>query len=193
GQLVEVDRSDLVAGYVGQTAIKTAGVIEQAKGGVLFIDEAYSLANGRENDFGREAIETLLKAMEDHRSDLVVIVAGYDEMMHSFIDSNPGLRSRFKNFIHFEDYSGSEMFRIFQTLCQENQYVIAVEADEALKDKFDGLYAARDNGFGNARDVRNLFESVITKQSKRIVKIPNPTDEDMATIIVDDLPFESKI
>lgn len=191
GQLVEVDRSDLVAGYVGQTAIKTVGVIEQALGGVLFIDEAYSLANGRDNDFGREAIETLLKAMEDHRNDLVVIVAGYDGLMHKFIDSNPGLRSRFKNFIHFDDYSGCEMFKIFQTLCRENQYVISDEASTVLMNRFDTLYLTRDDGFGNARDVRNAFESVVTRQSKRIASMCNPTNEDMTTIEVVDLPFEN--
>lgn len=190
GQLVEVDRSDLVAGYVGQTAIKTAGVIEQALGGVLFIDEAYSLTGGSDNDFGREAIETILKAMEDNRNDFIVIVAGYDDLMHGFIDSNPGLRSRFKNFIHFDDYSGKEMFNIFQALCKENQYDISAEANETLRHKFDCLYANRDGAFGNARDVRNIFERVVTKQSKRMAEMLNPTDEDLTTIKIIDLPFE---
>lgn len=191
GHLVEVDRGDLVAGYVGQTAVKTREVLKKAYGGVLFIDEAYSLANGGANDFGQEAIDTLLKEMEDKRSNLVVIVAGYENLMDKFIESNPGLRSRFKNYINFTDYTGRELFDIFASLCRKNQYILDVKAADALLAYFNNLYAKRDKNFGNGRDVRNIFESVITNQSKRVVKLSNPTDEEMITILAEDLPFKS--
>ena len=140
GQLVEVDRSGLVAGYVGQTAIKTKKVIDKAMGGVLFIDEAYSLASGGENDFGREAIETLLKAMEDHRDDLVVIVAGYDEPMERFIDSNPGLQSRFNKYMYFPDYTGEELMAMFRIHCKKNGYAMTPEAEEYAVAYFNDMY-----------------------------------------------------
>jgi len=187
GQLIEVDRSDLVAGYVGQTAVKTREVLKKAYGGVLFIDEAYSLAKDSANDFGNEAIDTVLKEMEDKRDDLVIIVAGYDNLMGKFINFNPGLRSRFKNFIHFPDYNGGELYSIFASLCEKNEYVISAEADEKLKEYFDGLYANRNANFGNGRDVRNIFENVVTKQSKRIAKLSNPTNQDISTICIEDL------
>lgn len=191
GQLVEVDRSGLVAGYVGQTAVKTKEVIKQAYGGVLFIDEAYSLANGGSNDFGQEAIDTLLKEMEDKRDNLVVIVAGYDEPMEKFIESNPGLRSRFKNFIQFNDYNGLELYNIFSGLCTTNQYTLENDARETLKIYFNDLYAKRDKNFGNGRDVRNLFESVVTMQSKRVARLTNPSDTDMTMIKREDLPIRN--
>lgn len=187
GHLVEVDRSGLVAGYIGQTAEKTKNALTQAYGGVLFIDEAYSLANGGANDFGREAIDTILKEMEDKRDNLVVIVAGYDEPMETFISSNPGLRSRFKNFIHFDDYDGEELFNIFAGLCKKNQYILDKEATVALKNYFDGLFETRDENFGNGRDVRNAFEKIVTLQSKRVARLSSPSDEDMTTITLDDL------
>ncbi|MDE7336989.1 MAG: AAA family ATPase, partial [Clostridia bacterium] len=187
GHLVEVDRSGLVAGYVGQTAEKTKSALSQAYGGVLFIDEAYSLANGGSNDFGREAIDTILKEMEDKRDNLVVIVAGYDEPMETFISSNPGLRSRFKNFIHFDDYDGEELFNIFVGLCKKNQYSVDSEAKIALKNYFDNLFESRDENFGNGRDVRNAFEKIVTVQSKRVAKLSSPSDEEMTTITIDDL------
>jgi SpoVK/Ycf46/Vps4 family AAA+-type ATPase len=189
GQLVEVDRAGLVAGYVGQTAVKTRDVLKQAYGGVLFIDEAYSLANGSANDFGQEAIDTILKDMEDKRDDLVVIVAGYDEPMESFISSNPGLRSRFKNFIHFSDYNGENLLKIFEGLCHQNQYTLDKESKERLRDYFNELYANRNVNFGNGRDVRNFFETTVTRQSKRVSKINNPTNEDMTTLLPEDFPF----
>ena len=189
GHLVEVDRGDLVAGYVGQTAVKTREVLKKAYGGVLFIDEAYSLANGGANDFGQEAIDTILKEMEDKRDNLVIIVAGYDNLMEKFINSNPGLRSRFKNYIQFTDYTGEEMFNIFSGLCNSNQYSVNHDARIALRDYFNNLYANRDKNFGNGRDVRNIFESIITRQSKRVARLSNPTDADMTTITVEDLPF----
>lgn len=189
GHLVEVDRSDLVAGYVGQTAVKTREVAQKAYGGVLFIDEAYSLANGGSNDFGQEAIDTLLKEMEDNRDNLVVIVAGYESLMEKFIESNPGLRSRFKNYIQFNDYTGEELYKIFIGLCNKNQYTVQPEARLAIAEYFDGLYKNRNKNFGNGRDVRNTFESIITRQSKRVARLSNPTDEEMTTITTADLPF----
>lgn len=189
GDLVEVDRSGIVAGYVGQTAIKTKDVLKKAKGGLLFIDEAYSLVSENGNDFGQEAIDTILKDMEDDRGKTVVIVAGYDKPMERFIESNPGLRSRFKNFIHFNDYSGDELYGIFEQLCKRNQYLISSEAQNRLVDYFKFIYTNRNNNFGNGRDVRNIFENIITEQSKRISRLNNPTDIEIATIIVDDLSF----
>ena len=194
GQLVEVDRSGLVAGFVGQTAIKTDEIIKKALGGVLFIDEAYSLASSDgANDFGREAIETLLKAMEDHRDDLVVIVAGYEELMEKFINSNPGLESRFNRYFLFEDYNGQQLYDIFCMQCSKNQYVLSAEADEAAKKYFADLYANRDDNFGNARDVRNFFEKIVSVHSNRVSLIQNPTRDDLMTIIPDDIDRASEI
>ena len=189
GHLVEVDRSDLVAGYVGQTAVKTREVAKKAYGGVLFIDEAYTLANGGSNDFGQEAIDTLLKEMEDNRDNLVVIVAGYENLMEKFIESNPGLRSRFKNYIQFNDYTGEELYKIFIGLCNKNQYTVESEARLAIAEYFNGLYKNRNKNFGNGRDVRNTFESIITRQSKRVARLSNPTDDEMTMITMADLPF----
>lgn len=192
GQLVEVDRSDLVAGYVGQTAIKTRDVLKKAYGGVLFIDEAYSLAKGGDNDFGKEAIDTILKEMEDKRDNLVVIVAGYEKLMQEFIDSNPGLRSRFKNFIHFQDYTGKELYRIFLNMANASQYKITPDAKSALLDYFEELYQKRDENFGNGRDVRNVFETIVTKQAKRVARLSQPSNEELMTIQLSDLPFQTK-
>ena len=187
GQLVEVDRSGLVAGYVGQTALKTQEAIKSALGGVLFIDEAYSLSSGGENDFGREAIETILKAMEDHRDDLIVIVAGYDEPMQKFLSSNPGLESRFNKYFYFPDYTGEQLLTIFKNQCQKNSYTLSPEADEAAKALFDRLYEQRDDNFGNGRDVRNCFEDMIVRQSNRVAAMEDPTREDLMTVLPEDL------
>lgn len=192
GHLVEVDRSNLVAGYIGQTAIKTQGVIEKAMGGVLFIDEAYTLSSKSESDFGGEAIATLLKAMEDNRTSLVVVVAGYDDKMDDFINSNPGLNSRFTTKINFDDYTGIELYKIFLGLCNKSGYILSPEAKVALSDYLDDLYANRDDNFGNGRDVRNLFEKVITRQSSRVVRLSMPSNEELSTIKVEDLPFTRK-
>ena len=189
GHLVEVDRSDLVAGYIGQTAIKTREILKKAYGGVLFIDEAYSLAKGSGNDFGQEAIDTILKAMEDNRDNLVVVVAGYDNLMQTFIDSNPGLRSRFKNYIKFDDYTGQELFNIFLSMCKKSQYLVTESAKDALLTYFEDLYINRNKNFGNGRDVRNTFETIVTRQSKRVARIVNPSNEEITTIDVEDLPF----
>lgn len=188
GHLVEVDRSGLVAGYVGQTAIKTQEVIQRALGGILFIDEAYSLAPERsENDFGQEAIDTILKAMEDHRDDFVVIVAGYDNLMPRFIDSNPGLKSRFNKYIFFPDYNEEELFLIFKTLLQKNDYVIDDDAAELVKQHLSKLYLNRDDNFGNARDVRNLFEKMISNQANRLMNTELSSNDIIARITVEDL------
>ena len=195
GQLVEVDRSGLVAGYVGQTAIKTQEVIQSALGGVLFIDEAYSLASGGENDFGREAIETLLKAMEDHRDDLVVIVAGYTGPMEKFIHSNPGLESRFNRYFFFPDYDGNQLTEIFRIQCKKNSYTLTPEADEAALKMFTRLYEERDENFGNGRDVRNCFEDMVVRQSNRVAAMESPSKDDLITVLPEDLvdPDEEQV
>ena len=192
GQLVEVDRSGLVAGYVGQTALKTQEAIKSALGGVLFIDEAYSLSSGGENDFGREAIETILKAMEDHRDDLIVIVAGYDEPMQKFLSSNPGLESRFNKYFYFPDYTGEQLLTIFKNQCQKNSYTLSPEAEEAAKALFDRLYQERDDNFGNGRDVRNCFEDMIVRQSNRVAAMEAPTKEDLMTVLPEDLEEQTE-
>ena len=192
GQLIEVDRSGLVAGYVGQTAMKTAQVVESAVGGVLFIDEAYSLASGGENDFGREAIETLLKAMEDHRDELVVIVAGYDGPMERFISSNPGLESRFNKYIHFPDYTPEELHGIFLLQCKKHGYVLSPEADAALTAALTELYENRDENFGNGRTVRNLFEDAVSRQADRISAIENPGRDELMNLLPEDISEKSQ-
>ena len=188
GHLVEVDRSGLVAGYVGQTAIKTQEVIQKALGGILFIDEAYSLAPEKaEKDFGQEAIDTILKAMEDHRDDLVVIVAGYASLMPRFIDSNPGLKSRFNKYLDFADYDGDQLYEIFMGRVNRNDYKLNEAADGAIREHLKVLYEDRDNNFGNGRDVRNIFEKIVANQANRVAKLEEPTDEDILTITEEDL------
>lgn len=187
GQLVEVDRSGLVAGYVGQTALKTSEVVQSALGGVLFIDEAYALApQDNPNDFGREAIEVLLKAMEDHRKDLIVIVAGYTDLMGNFIHSNPGLESRFNKYLTFEDYDGEQLLEIFHSLCRKNGYTLAPAAEELARETFQRLYETRDENFGNAREVRNRFETAIARQADRLAGAENPTKEDLMELTAED-------
>lgn len=187
GQLVEADRSTLVAGYLGQTAIKVQKVIQSALDGVLFIDEAYSLANEENDSYGKEAIETLLKAMEDNRDKLVVIVAGYDNLMRDFINSNPGLRSRFNKYFKFNDYNGEEMFRIFQRFCKQNGYVLEEEAESRILTKFNSMYEHRSEHFGNARTVRNIFERAINNQADRIALLSSITDNDLARLSTKDV------
>ena len=183
GQLVEVDRSGLVAGYVGQTAIKTQKVIEKAMGGVLFIDEAYALNGRSENDFGQEAIDTILKAMEDHRDDLVVIVAGYTDLMDKFIHSNPGLESRFNRFLLFEDYTVDEMMGIFKMRCGKG-YVLAPDAEPLVRDYI--AEESADGSFGNGRGVRNIFEHILVAQNNRLAKMDSVTRDDLMTLTADD-------
>ncbi|MBQ8642144.1 MAG: AAA family ATPase [Clostridia bacterium] len=192
GHLVEVDRSGLVAGYIGQTAIKTAKVTEEAAGGVLFIDEAYTLTSKSENDFGYEAVDTILKAMEDNRDDLVVIVAGYIERMEEFVDSNPGLRSRFNKYIHFDDYTAEEMTGIFDLQCKKSCYTLTEDARAELTDYF--AAAAEEAGeFGNARGVRNTFEKILTEQANRIAAMENITREDLMQITLEDVRLAAGI
>lgn len=190
GHLVEVDRGGLVAGYVGQTAIKTTKVLESALGGVLFIDEAYALSDKGETDFGHEAIDTVLKYMEDHRDDLVVIVAGYDGLMDDFIHSNPGLDSRFNRFLHFDDYTLDEMVAIFKMRCDGSKYVLGEGAEEAVRTLIE-----RENRnpvtFGNARGVRNLFEDVLVRQANRLAAAGNITAELLMEIRKEDILGES--
>ncbi len=185
GQLVEVDRSGLVAGYVGQTALKTQKVIEKAMGGVLFVDEAYALNGKSENDFGQEAIDTLLKAMEDHRDDLVVIVAGYTDLMDKFIHSNPGLESRFNRFLLFEDYSQDELMAIFKMRCGKG-YTLSPEAEPLVRD-YIAEESADGDGFGNARGVRNIFEHILVAQNNRLAKMETVTREDLMTLLPEDV------
>ena len=182
GHVVEVDRSELVGGYIGQTAIKTKEQCQKAYGGVLFIDEAYTLVNGSEKDFGQEAIDTILKEMEDHRDDLVVIVAGYTEPMIEFVKSNPGLESRFSKQIFFEDYTAKEMEQIFYLNASEYKYIVDEDAREEVARCMERLSRKRGNNFANGRTVRNLFEQVISKQSDRLAEDKDITLEDMQRI-----------
>lgn len=186
GQLIEVDRSGLVAGYIGQTAIKTQKVLESAMGGVLFIDEAYTLTSKSENDFGFEAVDTILKSMEDNRDDLVVIVAGYTDLMEDFINSNPGLRSRFNKYIEFDDYSAREMLGIFELQCKKSCYVLDDDAESAVREYFEAVSTAAGE-FGNARGVRNSFERILTEQANRIAALETVSREDLMRITADDV------
>jgi AAA+ superfamily predicted ATPase len=170
GQMVETDRAGMVAGYMGQTAEKVQEGAAKARGGILSIDEAYTLANNKEGDFGQEAIDTLLKIMEDHRDELIVIVAGYTDRMDEFLDSNPGLRSRFSKYIAFEDYSNEELLQIFKGYCHEQDYHLEQGLEIKLIEKFSQLRSAEGDNFGNARTVRNYFERVISNQANRIMK-----------------------
>jgi AAA+ superfamily predicted ATPase len=189
GHLVETDRSGLVAGYVGQTAIKVKEVVNSALGGVLFIDEAYSLSpQGGGQDFGHEAIETLLKMMEDHRQELSVVVAGYTEKMSEFISSNPGLRSRFNRYFYFEDYTAEQLVEIFKTFCQKSDFKLTPAAEQELAAIFRLLLDFRDESFGNARTARNLFETAISRQANRIVSLPVINEEVLSTIEAADIP-----
>lgn len=181
GQLVEVDRSGLVAGFVGQTATKTQEKIQEAMGGILFIDEAYTLAKDG-NDFGQEAIDTILKAMEDNRDDFIVIVAGYTEPMEKFISSNPGLKSRFNKYINFHDYSVEELIRIFDMNCSKYGYLLSDETRECIDRIIGYKVEHKDDNFANAREIRNLFEGIITNQATRVAEIEEPTDEQLNTI-----------
>lgn len=189
GQLVEVDRGGLVGGYVGQTAIKTQEVIDKAMGGILFIDEAYALTHGKgESDFGQEAVDTILKAMEDHRDDFIVIVAGYPDLMKEFIGSNPGLKSRFNQYINFEDYTPEQLRDIFRLQCSSQNLVLTDECEEYLLEYFTDLYEHRDENYANGRDVRNYFEKVIRTRANRLSPILDSlTVEQFRTVELADL------
>ncbi len=187
GNLIEADRSDLVAEYVGQTAVKTNKIIDSALDGVLFIDEAYSLFTGSSNDFGLEAIATLLKRMEDDRNRLVIILAGYSNEMKAFIDSNPGLHSRFNRYIHFEDYSSDALFDIFMLNARKGDYILTDAAKETLKEKINAAVANKDKNFGNARFIRNLFEKVLEHQATRLSTLTYLDKNKLQTIDIEDI------
>lgn len=185
GHLVETDRSGMVAGFVGQTALKTAEVLRKAKGGVLFIDEAYSLiSENGSNDYGKEAVDTLVKGMEDYRDDLVVIVAGYTEEMERFINMNPGLRSRFNKYINFNNYDEVEMLSIFRCMCDKAKFIVSPQAESIILDYF--KKHQDDDSFGNARGVRNFFDHIVMAQANRIVALDNPSEEEFRTILEED-------
>jgi Cdc6-like AAA superfamily ATPase len=186
GHLVESDRAALVAGFVGQTAGRVVAAFDRADEGVLLIDEAYSLARGSENDFGREAIDTLVKLVEDRRDRLVVILAGYPDEMESLVEANPGMRSRFPKTIHFPDYSDDELISIIEGQCRAGRYTLD---DGALAAVRAWLAAqARDRGFGNGRVARNLFEAAVANQASRLVDVAEPTDEQLTTLTAADVP-----
>ena len=189
GHTVETDRGGLVAKFMGQTALKTDTVIQQALDGVLFIDEAYSLVpeDGNGSDYGQEAISTLLKRMEDYRDRLVVIIAGYKNEMQRFIDSNPGLQSRFNRYIDFPDYTGKELAEIFKMYMKKNQYTLSPDAQTYLKERFDYAVAHKDRNFGNARYARNVFEKSIQQQANRLSGRSNLSKSELTELTVEDL------
>lgn len=188
GQLVEVDRSGLVEGYVGQTAAKTKEVVESALGGVLFIDEAYTLTAGKDGkDFGQEAVDTLLKLMEDNRDDLIVVVAGYTKLMEEFVESNPGLKSRFNKYILFDDYTGDQLFEIFMSMCEKQDYVPNEAGKNYVKQYLTERANANDENFANAREVRNYIERAIARQASRVVTLKNISDKQLRTLTKADL------
>ncbi|MEM8676502.1 MAG: AAA family ATPase [Cyanobacteria bacterium P01_G01_bin.67] len=188
GHCIETDRSGMVAEYIGQTAPKVEQLVESALDGVLFIDEAYALKPlDSPKDFGQEAIDTLLKRMEDYRNRLVVIVAGYPDEMNRFIESNPGLQSRFTRYLKFEDYTPEELLAIFEKMCEVNHYKINSQAQKALLGKFREFYTNRDSNFGNGRLVRNIFEKTIEKQATRLAKIKSLNKNMMIEIISEDI------
>lgn len=188
GHIVEVDRSGLVAGYMGQTAIKVKEVVDKAIGGVLFIDEAYALSNETPGgDFGQEAIDTLVKAMEDHRDNLIVIVAGYPDLMEKFISSNPGLKSRFQKTLHFEDYNALELYHVFNRFCRLNDYKLSPEASDYLMDCLHNYTTHKTKDFGNARDMRNFLNLAISNQANRLLNADLSDTEALVTLTPLDL------
>jgi len=183
GHFLEVSRTDLIAGYQGQTALKVKNVIESIKGGVLFIDEAYSITeNDHTDSYGRECLTELTKALEDYREDLVVIVAGYTAPMQDFFKSNPGLLSRFNKFIYFDDYTDSELFDIFELMCKQNDYIYSNEAEMRIKAIFNEKTNNKEDEFANGRFARNLFEDLVMAHARRVSKMESPKIEDLSLI-----------
>jgi len=188
GHFVEASRTDLIAGYQGQTALKVKKVIEQAKGGVLFIDEAYSITeNDHADSYGRECLTELTKALEDYRDDLVVIVAGYTDPMRHFFSSNPGLKSRFNNFIEFPDYSSEELFEIFQKLCAANDYALSSDASALVSAELNMHVQTKNENFANGRLVRNIYDALTTNHARRVSLIEQPNREDLSVITSEDV------
>jgi hypothetical protein len=192
GHLVEVDRSGLVAGYVGQTAIKVTGVVDKSIGGMLFIDEAYALKTGDSADFGQEAIDILLKLMEDRRDQFVVVVAGYPAEMKDFLSSNPGMRSRFNKYLEFEDYSPAELMTIFEGFCKTCDYQLTPEAKTAIQGILQKAWDVRDKTFGNARFSRNLFEKIVENQANRVVSLTGADQATLMAVQPEDVPAWGK-
>ncbi|HYE32240.1 MAG TPA: AAA family ATPase [Methylomirabilota bacterium] len=189
GHLVETDRSGLIAGYVGQTALKVQESVTKARGGVLFIDEAYTLTPKEDGeDYAGEAIATLLKLMEDHRDDVIVIVAGYSDLMEQFLESNPGLRSRFNKFIHFPDYSPEELYEIFRVMCEQSDYTYDEATGQRALEALTKMCAVKDENFANARAVRNLFEQTVQNHANRIAMAGSCDARDLITLSAVDLP-----
>ena len=187
GQFIEVSRTDLIAGYQGQTALKVKKVIERARGGVLFIDEAYSITeNDHSDSYGRECLTELTKALEDYRDDLVVIVAGYTEPMKKFFASNPGLKSRFNTFIEFDDYNADELEEILISMCSKNDYVLDEEVKKKIHQYFEQQVASKDENFANGRLVRNLYDNLVMNQARRVITMTNPQRIDLSTIKAED-------
>ena len=189
GQVIETDRAGLVGGYVGQTALKVHDKVAEALGGVLFIDEAYTLSNEKGgNDYGQEAIDTLLKLMEDNRDNLILIVAGYTDLMESFLDSNPGLRSRFNKHIHFQDYKPDELMKIFLSMCSKSGLTTTSGANQLMQAFFQKLYSTRNVDFANGRTVRNIYEKLLTIQADRLsMSTSKISDEELMRITLNDV------
>lgn len=189
GHFMEVSRTDLIAGYQGQTALKVKNVIEKAKGGVLFIDEAYSITeNDHSDSYGRECLTELTKALEDYREDLIVIVAGYIEPMKQFFESNPGLKSRFNTFIEFNDYNANELLDILKTMSQAEDYIVTERALEVLSRLFVHIEEKKKSEFANGRFVRNIFESMVMNHARRIINIVSPTILELQELTENDIP-----
>ncbi|SDO80963.1 AAA family ATPase [Halobacillus aidingensis] len=186
GQFIEADRSDLVGEYIGHTAQKTKDLIHKALGGVLFIDEAYSLARGGEKDFGKEAIDTLVKCMEDHHNECIIILAGYPDEMEDFLTLNPGLASRFPIQLSFKDYSAKELTQIAFGMIEEREYCLTKEAERKLFQHLAHVYTRREENFSNARYVRNLIEEAIRKHAWRVISTPNPKKKTLMTLQAED-------
>ncbi len=193
GHFLEVSRTDLIAGYQGQTALKVKEIINKAKGGVLFIDEAYSITeNDHSDSYGRECLTELTKALEDYRDDLVVIVAGYTEPMKKFFESNPGLKSRFNTFIEFNDYKSDELMNILEVMCNKEDYILTSEIKPLIKKAFDKIVMSKGDQFANGRFIRNLFEDMMMNHARRLSNISSPSKNDLQIFMEADLPINIK-